>query len=205
MLRSLSELRKIGNCLRQFSTMASKSDRIIWVDCEMTGLDIRKHSIVEIACIVTEGDLKIVEEGPDIVIHQPESVLMNMDDWCKSAFEANGLLEKIRSSNIEMAEAERKILSFVEKYTKKGECPLAGNTVFMDRFFLMKFMPAFVNHLHYRVIDVSSFKEVINRWYPGSEKLEKMKNHRALDDIRESIEELRFYRERFMKPYVNDL
>lgn len=189
---------------RGFQMMSSKagcSGRLIWIDCEMTGLDVSRHTLVEIACIVTDGDLETVAEGPDLVISHPPNVLERMSPWCKSTFTKNGLLEKIQSSNISMESAESQVLSFLEKHTNKGECPLAGNSVSADRRFIEKCMPKLAKHFHYRTVDVSSFKEMARRWYPEvfAQLPEKKSTHRALDDIRESIEELKWYRKNIFK------
>lgn len=180
---------------------AGCSGRLIWIDCEMTGLDIRKHTLVEIACIVTDGNLEIVAEGPDLVISQPQNVLKRMSSWCVSTFSKNGLLEKIQSSNISMEDAENQVLSFVEQHTNKGECPLAGNSVNFDRRFIEQYMPKLAKHFHYRTVDVSSVKEIARRWYPEAfaRLPEKKSAHRALDDIRESIDELKWYRRNIFK------
>ncbi|WKX96973.1 hypothetical protein Q1695_012991 [Nippostrongylus brasiliensis] len=163
---------------------------------ENVTIDHEKQTLVEIAAIVTDQDLNIVAEGPDIVINQPEAVLDNMEDWSKQTFRKNGLLEKIRASNISLQNAEDMVLAFLEKETPKGACPLAGNTVHMDRRFISKYMPRIDQHLHYRIVDVSTVKELAARWYPNdyAKAPRKKFTHRALDDIRESIEELRYYR-----------
>uniref|UniRef100_A0A0N5AYC4 Probable oligoribonuclease n=1 Tax=Syphacia muris TaxID=451379 RepID=A0A0N5AYC4_9BILA len=173
------------------------ASRIIWIDCEMTGLVLAKSTLVEVACIITEGNLEVVAEGPDIVIHHPDYVLDRMSAWCKSTFTKNGLLDAIRSSKISMEAAEKEILSFLNKYTKKGQCCLAGNSVSVDRLFIDKYMPSVGQHLHYRTIDVSSIKEVVKRWYPEKYKQlpAKREAHLALSDIRESIEELKWYKQ----------
>ncbi|KAL6734602.1 hypothetical protein Aduo_005128 [Ancylostoma duodenale] len=170
--------------------------RLIWIDCEMTGLDVEKQTLVEIATIVTDKDLNVVAEGPDIVIHQPEEVLDLMEEWPRQTFIKNGLLKKIRESRITLERAEGMVLEFLEKETVKGECPLAGNSVSMDRCFINKYMPRLGKHLHYRTVDVSTVKELAKRWYPDEfvKAPPKKNTHRALDDIRESIQELQYYR-----------
>lgn len=182
--------------LRRMSQMAGRVGRLVWIDCEMTGLDHEKQTLVEIAVILTDDDLNIVAEGPDIVIKQPEEVLNNMEDWPRKTFEENGLLSRIRESKIDMKKAEDMILDFLESETVKQACPLAGNSVHLDRKFISKYMPRLDKHLHYRIVDVSTIKELAARWYPKEFKKAppKKKTHRALDDIRESIEELRYYR-----------
>ncbi|KIH54724.1 exonuclease [Ancylostoma duodenale] len=187
--------------------------RLIWIDCEMTGLDVEKQTLVEIATIVTDKDLNVVAEGPDIVIHQPENVLDVsrkarycdtsaenvldvMEEWPRQTFIKNGLLKKIRESRITLERAEEMVLEFLEKETAKGECPLAGNSVSMDRCFINRYMPRLGKHLHYRTVDVSTVKELAKRWYPDEfvKAPSKKNTHRALDDIRESIQELQYYR-----------
>uniref|UniRef100_A0A915BI68 Probable oligoribonuclease n=1 Tax=Parascaris univalens TaxID=6257 RepID=A0A915BI68_PARUN len=186
---------------RLASGMGARSERLIWMDCEMTGLDVWQHTLVEIACIVTEADLSVVAEGPDIVISQPENVLANMNSWCRSTFARNGLLQKIRESNISVEAAESQMLSFLKEHTDPGKCPLAGNSVYMDRVFIERYMPNLIKHLHYRIVDVSTIKEVARRWYPLEFTLspQKQQKHRALDDIRESIQELQWYRAHIFK------
>ncbi|VDM36523.1 unnamed protein product [Toxocara canis] len=194
---------------RLASGLCPKEERLIWIDCEMTGLDVCRHTLVEIACIITEADLTarflpyslIVAEGPDIVISQPESSLASMNSWCMTTFTKNGLLQRIRESNVSMKDAESQVVAFVKEHTDEGVCALAGNTVYMDRLFIERYMPDLAKHFHYRVVDVSSFKEVVRRWYPREYTMipQKKQNHRALDDIRESIEELRWYRANVFK------
>uniref|UniRef100_A0A8R1V3A8 Probable oligoribonuclease n=1 Tax=Pristionchus pacificus TaxID=54126 RepID=A0A8R1V3A8_PRIPA len=182
--------------------MTEKADRIVWVDCEMTGLEADKgQTLVEIAVIVTDAELNIVAEGPDIVIHQDEETLSKMSTWCKETFEKNGLTERIRASKVGMAEAEQQVLSFLREHVVKDKSPLAGNTIYMDRIFIKKYMPKVDDYLHYRLIDVSSVKELSRRWYPAAlaSAPPKAMTHRALDDIRESIAELKHYRANVFK------
>ncbi|CAG5135084.1 unnamed protein product [Candidula unifasciata] len=176
-------------------------DRLVWVDLEMTGLDIVNDTILEIACLITEKDLQIVAEGPDIVIHQSNEVLDNMGEWCTEQHGKSGLTEAVRSSKVSLQEAEQMVLDFVKEYTPKGKCPLAGNSVGVDRSFIERHMPRLAEHLHYRVVDVSSVKELCRRWYPEdlSQAPVKKETHRAMDDIRESICELQFYRSTIFK------
>ncbi|KAG1686929.1 Oligoribonuclease, mitochondrial [Nymphon striatum] len=171
-------------------------NHIVWVDLEMTGLDLDICSILEMACLVTDGDLKVIAEGPNVIIHQPDEILDNMDEWCISHHGNSGLTQKSRESKLSLEAAETKMLSFVQKHTLRGVSPLAGNSVGEDKKFLNKYMPQFMNHLHYRIIDVSTVKELSRRWYPQqySSVPVKKRTHRALDDILESIAELRYYR-----------
>lgn len=172
---------------------------IIWVDLEMTGLDVEKDKIIEIACLVTDDNLNIVAESPNLVIHHSDETLNSMNEWCIKQFAKSGLTQLSRDSKISIVEAESEMLKFVQKYSSKGICPLAGNSVYMDKMFLSKYMKNFADHLHYRIIDVSSIKELCKRWNPELYKNvpKKQMTHRALDDIRESVEELKFYKTNF--------
>ncbi|XP_012540170.1 probable oligoribonuclease [Monomorium pharaonis] len=174
---------------------------IVWIDLEMTGLDVDKDHILEIACLVTDKNLKIVSEELNIVIHQSDTVLENMNEWCKENHKKTGLTESSRSSTVSLEEAEKTVLDFLKKYIHERSCPLAGSSIYMDRFFLYKYMPLVNNYLHYRIIDASTVKEIARRWnsnvYNSAPK--KKLNHRALDDIKESINELRYYRNHLFK------
>ena len=172
---------------------------LAWIDLEMTGLDPDKHHIIEIASLITDADLNIVEEGPEIVISQSSEVLELMNEWNVKQHTSTGLIEKIKSSSISIEQAEKYTLDFFQKHIKQHKSPLCGSTVSHDRRFLIKYMPKLANHFHYRHLDVSSFKEVIKRWYPEEEEFEKKGSHRAMDDIKESVNELKFYREKFFK------
>lgn len=177
-------------------------DRLVWVDLEMTGLDPKKCTIVEIATIVTNSNLDIIEEGPNLVIHQPEEVLATMNDYVRSLHTRSGLLDQIRASSLTLDEATEQTLAFIQKHTPPGVVPLCGNSVWKDREFLEAYMPHVVAHLHYRMIDVSTLKELVRRWCPSREAPKKKETHRALDDIRESIQELAHYRALFVRPIV---
>lgn len=181
--------------------MAENRSRIVWVDLEMSGLDIDKDHILEIACLITDGNLRVVAEGPELIIHQSDDVLNSMDDWCTKHHGESGLTDAVKKSKISIQEADKLMLDFVQKHTPYKCCPLAGNSIHMDRIFLNKYMKKFLDHLHYRIVDVSSIKELSSRWYPQDDKLapKKKSSHRALDDINESIEELKFYREQIFK------
>ncbi|XP_034033633.1 small fragment nuclease [Thalassophryne amazonica] len=178
-----------------------ESGRMVWVDLEMTGLDIIKDQIIEMACIITDPDLNILAEGPNLIIHQPDELLDGMSDWCKEHHGKSGLTQAVRDSKISLQQAEYEFLSFVRQHTPPGQCPLAGNSVHEDKRFLQKYMPQFTYHLHYRIIDVSTIKELSRRWFPEEYKRvpQKKASHRALDDIRESITELQFYRAHVFK------
>ena len=169
---------------------------LVWIDLEMTGLDLEKMVILEIASIVTNDELDILAEGPEIAIHHPKHVLANMEEWSREHHSASGLLDRVMGSNLDSRKAEQITLDFVSVHCGKSESPLCGNSVWQDRRFLAKYMPNLESFLHYRVIDVSSVKELATRWYPSLPRYEKKKTHLALDDIRESIEELRYYREK---------
>lgn len=169
---------------------------------EMTGLDPEKEGIIEMALIVTDGQLNVIAEGPNLVIHQPARLLNSMDAWNKKQHGGSGLTEAVRKSRVTVKAAEKKALEFLKQHCVEGKSPLCGNSVHHDRRFMAKYMPHLNRFLHYRIIDVSTIKELAGRWYPAS-KLKKLPDkqgtHRALDDIRESIEELRILRKVFFK------
>lgn len=169
---------------------------LIWVDCEMTGLDVNKHDICEIAVLVTDKDLNIIDQGPNIVIHLDENQISKMSEWCVEHHGASGLTKQIKESKITMESAESQILQFVKKYVPENTAPLCGNSIHADKKFICKNMPKFAQYLHYRIIDVSSVKELCRRWYPKIlENAPKKKMcHRAMDDIKESLEELKYYK-----------
>ena len=167
---------------------------LVWVDLEMTGLEPDVHHIIEIATIVTDAQLNVLAEGPCIAVHQSDAVLDLMDEWCQKTHGASGLVARIKDSTVDLAEAERRTLEFIRQWVPEGKGPLCGNSIGHDRRFLRRYMPLVDRWLHYRVIDVSSIKELTKRWYSDLSPPKKMGNHLALDDIRESIEELRYYR-----------
>lgn len=179
------------------------SERIVWIDCEMTGLDLTKDALVEVACIVTEADLTELDEGVQIVIKPDDlSVLDNMVEVVAKMHTESGLIHEI-PTGVTLAEAEEKLISYIKSHIPEPrKSPLAGSSVYVDRGFLIRDMPKVDAHLHYRLLDVSSVKEIVRRWYPrvyfGTPA--KVGNHRALSDIKESIEELRFYRELIFQP-----
>jgi oligoribonuclease len=177
--------------------MVEPSDaHLVWMDLEMSGLDPERNTILEICTVVTDGELRIVAEGPVLAIHQPDSVLDAMDDWNREHHGESGLSARVRASTHSMADAERLTLDFVRRYCPERSSPLCGNSIHQDRRFLVRYMPTLDAYLHYRNIDVSTVKELVRRWYPdGPPPPEKRHAHLALDDIRESIEELRFYRQ----------
>jgi oligoribonuclease len=172
----------------------------VWIDCEMTGLEPDTDRLIEIAVIVTNANLDVRIEGPVLAIHQSDEVLGKMDAWNKGTHGRSGLIEKVKASTISEAEAEAQILAFLVKYLPKGKSPLCGNTISQDRRFLVRYMPKLDAFFHYRNIDVSTLKELAKRWrpevYSGFKKAQK---HTALADVHESITELEYYRERFLK------
>jgi oligoribonuclease len=173
------------------------------MDLEMTGLDHTSDVIVEIATIVTNDELEIVAEGPDIVVHQPDEVLARMDPFVVEMHTRSGLLEAIRASTTSLEAAGEQTLAFIREHAPEPRSvPLCGNSIGTDRRFLAAYLPAIEDHLHYRSIDVSSLKELVRRWYPRVRQArpQKLGAHRALDDIRDSIDELRYYRERVFVP-----
>ncbi len=177
----------------------TNTNLLAWIDLEMTGLDPEKHHIIEIACLVTDSDLNIVAEGPEIAIHQDDDVLDLMNEWNINQHTSSGLVEKIKASDIGLREAEQQSLHFFQNHIKQHKSPLCGSSVSHDRRFLIKHMPKLANHFHYRHIDVSSFKEVIKRWSPDADEFKKESSHRAMDDIKDSVNELKYYREKFFK------
>lgn len=173
---------------------------LVWLDCEMTGLDPEVERIIEIATIVTDPDLRIVAEGPNIVIHQPDTLLANMDDWNTDHHTRSGLVDAVKASTISEADAERHTLTFLSQHVAAGASPLCGNTISQDRRFLTKYMPTLAAFFHYRNIDVTSVKLLAQYWHPGIlVDAAKHAKHRALDDVHDSIAELRHYREQFFR------
>ena len=173
---------------------------LVWMDLEMTGLDLDAHVIIEIATVVTDAELNTLAEGPTLAVAQPESALADMDDWNVTHHTASGLLERVRREGVPLVEAEAQTLAFVEQYVGEGESPLCGNSIWQDRRFLAKYMPTLEGYLYYRNIDVSSVKELARLWRPDlAARVVKSNTHVALMDIRESIDELRFYRRHFLR------
>ncbi|MFO0612765.1 MAG: oligoribonuclease [Polyangiaceae bacterium] len=174
----------------------ARNNRLVWVDLEMTGLDPETNVIVEIATIVTEEDLSIVAEGPNIVIHQPDAILDTLDPVVLEMHTKSGLIDRIRQSDVTLERATHDTLAFIREHVDARTAPLAGNSVWKDKQFLERYMGDVVASLHYRLVDVSTVKELARRWYPAIKAPKKKESHRALDDIRESIAELQFYREK---------
>ncbi len=171
-------------------------ENLIWIDLEMTGLDTQSDSIIEIATVVTDSQLIILAEGPVLAIRQSETVLAAMDDWNRNQHGKSGLLERVRTSAIGLQEAELQTLKFVSRYVPKVKSPMCGNSICQDRRFLARCMPELEAYFHYRNLDVSTLKELARRWYPDLARgFSKSSSHLALQDVRDSIEELRYYRE----------
>ncbi|MEV7551986.1 oligoribonuclease [Amycolatopsis sp. NPDC089917] len=173
------------------------NDRLVWIDCEMTGLDLAKDALIEIAALVTDAELNVLGEGVDIVIHTDDETLDGMPEVVREMHARSGLTEEVRRSTVTMEEAEQRVLEYIREHVPEANvAPLAGNSIATDRGFITRDMPALDEHLHYRMVDVSSVKELVRRWYPRIyyAKPEKGLAHRALADIKESIGELDYYR-----------
>ena len=182
------------------ATLAKSDDNLVWIDCEMTGLDPEKERLLEIAVVVTGPHLTPRIEGPVFVIHQSDELLDKMDAWNKGTHGRSGLIDKVRASATSEQDAEEAILTFIKKYVSKNASPLCGNTISQDRRFLVKFMPKLEAYLHYRNLDVSTLKELSKRWKPEVfNNFKKQQKHTALADVHESIEELAHYREHFIR------
>lgn len=178
----------------------SNGDRLVWIDLEMTGLDPEQERIIEMATIITDSELNVVAEGPVIAVHQSDEVLAGMDEWCTNTHGASGLTQRVKASTTSEAEAEQQTLDFLRQHLAKGQSPLCGNSIGQDRRFLVKYMAELEEFFHYRNLDVSTIKELARRWRPDVlDGVKKKGSHLALDDIRDSIEELRHYREHFFK------
>lgn len=181
--------------------MTDRASKLLWVDLEMTGLDPDTCVILEIATMVTAADLSDAIEGPTLTIHVPESALLAMVPEVREMHKKSGLWERVLESRTTLEEAQAATIAFARAHIPKGASPLCGNSVWKDKQFLERYMPEVAAHVHYRVIDVSTIKELVKRWYPAPFHAPKKREiHRALDDIRESIEELRWYRSKVMVP-----
>ncbi|MGR9000172.1 MAG: oligoribonuclease [Gammaproteobacteria bacterium] len=180
--------------------MAQDSQHLIWIDLEMTGLDPDSDLIIEIATVVTDKDLNILAQGPVLAVHQSDAVLALMDDWNQKHHGQSGLIDRVKASTINEAEAERLTIEFLKQWVPENTSPICGNSIGQDRRFLYRYMPKLEAYFHYRNIDVSTLKELAARWAPEVKNgFNKESSHQALDDIIESIEELRYYREHFIK------
>ena len=174
-------------------------DNLIWIDLEMTGLDPQTDLIIEIATIVTDSQLNLLAEGPVLAIHQGDAILAAMDDWNRKQHGQSGLVDRVRASRIDEREAERQTLEFLRQHVPPGQSPMCGNSICQDRRFMARCMPELEAYFHYRNLDVSTLKELGRRWFPDRIKgFNKSSTHLALQDIRDSIDELRFYRERLL-------
>ena len=168
---------------------------LAWLDLEMTGLEPERDTIMEIATIVTDSELRVLAEGPVMAIHQPDEILDHMDPWCIEQHGKSGLTDRCRRSTVTLAEAQARTVEFIAMWCPQRKAPLCGNTIGQDRRFLVKYMPVLHDYFHYRSIDVSTVKELVARWYPSHKYIyTKAKQHEALADIRESIAELQHYR-----------
>jgi oligoribonuclease len=180
--------------------MTQNPQHLIWIDLEMTGLNPDTDVIIEIATVVTDKDLNIVAEGPVLAVHQPDTALAAMDEWNQKHHGQSGLIERVMASTIDTAEAERLTLAFLKQWVPEGKSPICGNSIGQDRRFLWRYMPTLEAYFHYRNLDVSTLKELAARWAPNlKDGFNKQSKHQALDDVIESIEELRYYREHFIR------
>ncbi|NOQ81144.1 MAG: oligoribonuclease [Methylophaga sp.] len=180
--------------------MAKSKKNLIWIDLEMTGLDTNNDYIIEIATIVTDGDLNVLAEGPMIAIHQSDEILDAMDEWNTKQHGKSGLVDRIKATRVTEAEAEQQTLDFLKEYVPAGVSPMCGNSICQDRRFMARIMPELEAYFHYRNLDVSSLKELARRWAPKVEKsFKKKSSHLAMDDVKDSIRELQHYRELFIK------
>lgn len=180
--------------------MPQDPNALVWIDLEMTGLNPSTDFILEIATIITDAELNTLAQGPVLAVHQPDTVLASMDDWNRRTHGNSGLIQRVQQSGLSAADAERETLKFIQQYVPKNKSPLCGNGICQDRRFLARLMPELESYLHYRNLDVSTLKELVSRWRPTlANGFEKKNTHKALDDILESIGELKYYREHFLK------
>jgi len=175
-------------------------DNLVWIDLEMTGLKTDSDSIIEIATVVTDAQLNPLAEGPVLAIRTPEEMLAGMDEWNTRQHGASGLLTRVRGSTVTLGEAELQTIEFLKQWVPGGTSPMCGNSICQDRRFLYRLMPQLEQYFHYRNLDVSAVKELVQRWYPANTRFEKESAHLALSDIRDSINELRYYREKYFLP-----
>ena len=188
------------NIAQSDGSMSDKRLNLIWIDLEMTGLDPFEDRIIEVATVVTDGDLNVVAEGPGLAVHQSDDVLVGMDDWNQHQHSRSGLLERVRASKLSESEAEAMTLAFLEQHVSAGCSPMCGNSICQDRRFLARLMADLERFFHYRNLDVSTLKELAKRWYPTVPGFDKQSSHLALDDVRDSIDELRYYRKTLLLP-----
>lgn len=177
-------------------------NNLIWIDLEMTGLNVAHDVILEIAVVVTDKDLAVLAEGPSLVIHQPDQILEAMNDWCKRQHGISGLTKAVQESTVSLQQAEERVCDFLKDYCIKGQGILCGNSVWQDKSFIQRYMPKLDAFFHYKIVDVSSIKELVIRWYPTSPYADIKKGdvHRALPDVYESIDILKTYRKNFFVP-----
>jgi oligoribonuclease len=182
-------------------TVPTKNDRLVWLDLEMTGLDTTRHVIVEIAALVTDGELQPLDDGIDLIVHQPPEAMAEMDDYVRNMHTKSALLPAIEASTLSLADAGAQVLAYVQQHVGPESAPLCGNSIGVDRRFLDHYLPELDRYIHYRSIDVSSFKELCRRWYPDvyRKRPGKQETHRALADVLESIAELLYYREHMLR------
>lgn len=180
--------------------MPQDQNNLIWIDMEMTGLSPESDRIIEVALVITNSQLETVAEAPVLVVRQPDAVLDGMDEWNKSTHGRSGLIEKVKASDLDEAEVQKRMVEFLVQHVPKGVSPMCGNSICQDRRFLARWMPTLEAYFHYRNLDVSTLKELVKRWKPELAKgLTKHGKHEALADIYESIDELKYYREHFIK------
>ncbi|KAG1680131.1 hypothetical protein FOA52_000244 [Chlamydomonas sp. UWO 241] len=197
LLNAAEQMEEVSSSRSAASEGGKLKEPLVWIDLEMTGLDLDRHTIIEVAVIVTDGQLATKIEGPSIAIHQPEDVLERMNDWCVEHHGRSGLTKRVQESDVSMEQAEASVLEFVRAHVADpGSAQLAGNSVHVDRQFLLKYMPQLTAFLSYRIVDVSTIKELAKRWYPAANRRapRKANAHTALSDIRESITELEYFR-----------
>ncbi len=182
--------------------MSAPNDNLIWIDLEMTGLHPQRDYIIEIATIVTDSELRELAQGPHLALFQPESVLRGMDEWNTRQHSQSGLWDRVRQSQVSPAQAEQRTLDFLRDHVPPQCSPMCGNSICQDRRFLYRLMPELERYFHYRNLDVSTIKELYRRWVVGGPEFVKESSHLALQDIRDSIQELQFYREHFFLPRI---
>jgi oligoribonuclease len=193
----------VNGSVNAVAEASSVDDRLVWIDLEMTGLDLQRHRIVELAVLVTDAQLEVLADGLDLVVHQPPEALAEMEDIVRKMHAKSGLLAEIERSSLTLDAAGKEAIEYIKQFVPEaGAAPMCGNSIGVDRRFLDRYLPDLDRYLHYRSIDVSSLKELCRRWYPEAYKKRpsKVESHRALDDIRESVAELRYYRDAIMRP-----
>lgn len=177
-----------------------KQQTLIWIDMEMTGLEPKQDRIIEVATLITDGDLNVLAEGPVLAVHQSDEVLAGMDEWNQRTHGESGLVERVRKSKLNEADVEAQTIAFLQRYAERGSSPMCGNSVHQDRRFMVKYMPSLADFFHYRNLDVSTVKELAKRWRPDvASSYKKQGTHQAMDDIRDSVNELKHYREHFFQ------